>query len=70
MIARFRRPRMASLLLLVVASAASAADLKLPEFQTVELANGMKLYVAEDHSAPIVTLNVVIPCGRASWRCT
>jgi len=53
-----------SLFFLVTLPTASATEINLPSFQTVELANGMKLYVAEDHSIPIVTLNVVIPYGH------
>jgi zinc protease len=61
---RFLSLRIAGLLLLAVASTATAAELNLPEFEIAELANGMKFCVAEDHSIPIVTLNVVIPHGN------
>ncbi|MFH1682118.1 MAG: pitrilysin family protein, partial [Candidatus Eisenbacteria bacterium] len=52
------------LLLLLSAGAPCATEILFPEFREAELANGMRLLVAEDHRTPIVALHVVLPCGR------
>jgi zinc protease len=53
------------LLLIVLGSTSRATEVLLPEFREVDLANGMKLLVAEDHEAPLVAIHVVLPYGRA-----
>ncbi|RPJ44889.1 MAG: insulinase family protein [Candidatus Latescibacterota bacterium] len=52
------------LLLAVLASASRATEVLLPEFREFELANGMRILVAEDHRTPIVAIHVVLPYGR------
>jgi zinc protease len=54
----------APVLLLLLVSAPRATEVLLPEFQETELANGMRLLVAEDRRTPIVALHLVLPCGR------
>lgn len=48
---------------LTLAPPISTSQLLLPEFRTVELSNGMKFYVAEDHAAPTVSLALAFPSG-------
>lgn len=50
-------------MMLVCASAASAAEPLGIEFETVQLPNGLTLYVAEDHFQPLVTLGAVVAAG-------
>jgi zinc protease len=51
--------------LLLIACPGLTAELPLPEFHVTQLENGMTLYVGEDHSAPLVTVAVVLPCGSS-----
>lgn len=50
-------------MVLLCASAASAAEFPGIEFETVELSNGLRLYVAEDRFQPVVTLRAVVAAG-------
>jgi zinc protease len=43
-----------------------AAEMRLPSLQRVELKNGLTLIVVEDHSLPVVHVNVVIRAGSAA----
>ncbi|MFH1221062.1 MAG: pitrilysin family protein [Candidatus Eisenbacteria bacterium] len=52
-----------TLLVLLIASSAYPTEIRLPEFRTVQLPNGMVLHVGENHSVPAVTVSVVLPCG-------
>jgi len=47
----------------LVVSSPHATELRLPDFQSVELSNGLKLYAAEDHTVPIVAFIVGLPYG-------
>jgi len=50
-------------IVLLCASAAAAAEFPGIEFETVELSNGLRLYVAEDRFQPVVTLRAVVAAG-------
>ncbi|MBN2565309.1 MAG: insulinase family protein [Candidatus Eisenbacteria bacterium] len=54
--------------LLLPASLGLCNALALPDFTIAELDNGMTLYVGEDHAVPLVTLDVVLPCGSSCER--
>jgi len=51
-------------IVLLCASAAAAAEFPGIEFETVELSNGIRLYVAEDRFQPAVTLRAVVAAGE------
>lgn len=44
----------------------SQGDPKFPAFQRAELANGLKIILAERHSTPVVILNLLVNAGSAS----
>ena len=45
-------------------------EIKMPDYERVELDNGMILYLAEDHEFPLVELSATIDVGASTSRPT
>lgn len=52
--------------LLCVAAHASAAEFRLPAFETTKLPNGLTVYLMERHEAPIIAVRAVVKAGSVN----
>jgi len=50
-------------LCLIVGAVASAVEMKLPKIEKKTLANGLNIYIIEQHEVPVVAMQLVIPGG-------
>jgi zinc protease len=53
-------------LIAVLAGVAGAQTLKLPDVRTVDLPNGLRVLIAEQHSLPLVEAHLRMPAGAAA----
>jgi len=55
-----------AIMMVVVLSSLSFAQFQLPEYEKYTLANGMTLYLMEQHEVPLIYVNSIFPAG-AVW---
>lgn len=55
-----------ALALIAGAATASAADFKLPAFETAKLPNGLTVYLMERHEVPIISVRAVVKAGAVN----